>query len=368
MERNEILAGTAIAVLAAVGVGQLYLDKGAMKTPEPVGQAQTQPQTPQEVRPISIDEVVSGFMTSLEQGEDTSKLVALTGLLDELESPAFANAVMSADTAEPFAKAAIAAVTVSTEAETPEIAELRRRAAGFIAARTHGPSSKEWILKLLDEGGAEIRAEIVRNIGRPHGVRGKAVYEKLVAIGDKIPTKDLAPALVRLGGKKAGEPIVARMKASDDWKEIGACVTALQDIGEPELLGAAFERLDQTGLLEKGEKLPWISGTMFSAFIEKAEGANLRNGLRAAKTRPALVKHAVDAVKRGLDSSDPQTRLVAAAAVTKGVVAKVITIEDGEKMLSGRLSAETEPVLKAELTGGLDHLRGLIPQSPVGQQ
>lgn len=363
MNRNEVIVGSAIAVLAAVGLGQLYLDKGAQGDESPLKTAAREPAPmPQETRPITADEIVSGFMTSLQEGDAVQKTVALAGLLDELESPTYKKAALSPETAEPLAQAAIAAVTVSTEAETPELGALRRRAAGFIAARTKGPSSKEYVLKMLEEGDAEMRAEIVRGVGRPHGVRGKAVFEKIQDLGAKnaVPAADLVGALQRLGGKKAIEPIVAQLKAADHWKTIGACVTALQEYQDPSLLGPSFERLDQTGLLEKNEKMPWISAPLFGAFMEKAEGASLRNGLRAAKTRPSLVKNAVEAVKRGLESGEPETRRVAAEAVRKAVVAKVVTVQDGETMLSGRLSRETEPVLKAELTGGLDQMRGLV--------
>lgn len=368
MNRTEVIVGSAIAVLAAVGIGQLYLDKGAMREAPQPKQVAAAPQPNPETMPITADEVVAGFMTSLEQGGDDQKIVALTGLLDELQGPTYAKAVLSDDTGEPLAKAAIAAITVSTEAETPEIGALRARVAGFIAARTHGPSSKEFVLKMLDEGAPEVRAEIARSVGRPHGVRGKAVFEKIKELGEKsqLPVGDLVGALQRLGGKKGVEPIVAALKGAEQWKDIGACVAALQDYQDPALLGPAFERLDQTGLLENHEKMPWISAKLFGAFMDKAEGASLRDGLRAAKTRPSLVKNAVDAVKRGLDSAEPETRRVAAEAVRKAVIGKVIEAKDGEAMLAGRLGHETEPVLKAEFSGALEQVRGAMPKE--GQQ
>ena len=134
------------------------------------------------------------------------------------------------------------------------------------------------------------------------------------------------------------------------------------------MLGPSFERLGQLGILEKKEKLPWISASLYGKFMEKADGAALRDGLRAAKTRPSLVAHAVDAVKRGLDDGNAETRRVAAEAVRKAVIAKVMTPQDGEAMLAGRLGKETEPVLKAEFTGALDQVRGVMPKPPVTQQ
>jgi hypothetical protein len=367
MNRTEVLTGSAIAVLAAVGLGQLYLDKGAMREIPQKPLAQAQPQTPQETQPITADEVVANYMTGLEQGDDAQKIVALTGLLDELESPTYAKAVLSDETAEPMAKAAIAAVTVSTEAETPEIGALRARTAGFIAGRTRGPSAKEYVLKMLDEGAPEIKGAIAQNVGRPHGVRGKAVFQKLQEQAGKnaVPARDAAAALVRLGGKKAIETITAQLKSADHWKDVGACVAALQDYQDPAFLGVSFERLDQLGLLEKNEQLPWISAKLFGQYMEKAEGAALRNGLRAAKTRPSLVKSSLEAVKRGLDSAEPETRRVAAEAVRKAVIGKVIEPKMGEELLASHLGKETEPVLKAEFTGALEQVRGVMPKEGV---
>jgi len=374
MNRNEVIAGSALAVLAALGLGQLYLDRGAQREPPKpkeiaaVSQAQEdQHPTEAETKPISIDEVVSGFMTSLEQGTPEQKLVALTGLLDEVEGPTYAKSQPSPETSEPMSKAAIAAVTVSTEAETPEIGQLRDRLVHFMASRAHDAVSKKYVLDQLDNGTPEIRAEIARGLAKPGAMHGKEVFEAVVARKDQLPGESLPAALRRAGGKKAIEPIVDVMKNSDQWKTIGACVTSLQDYDDPVLLGAAFERLEQTGLLDKNEKLPWISPKLYGKFMEKADGTPLQRGLRAAATRPSLLKVAVEAAKRGLDSSDPETRRVAAMAVRKAVVGKVLEAKDGEAILAGRLDHETEPVLKAELTGGLQQVRDLI-RGPVGQQ
>lgn len=372
MNRKEMIAGSAIAVLAAVGIGQLYLDKGALheQHPKEIAEAPKPEATPAETQPIPVDEVVSSFMTSLENGTFEQKTVALIGLLDELDGPAYAKARLHDDTAGPLAKAAAAVVTVSTETQTPELAELRKRTAGFIAGRTRGADAKAFVLQALEEGPADVRAEIAKNIGRPFGVRGRDVFAKVKDLGEKgqIPVQVLADALRRLGGKNGIEPIMSAMKSADQWKDVAACATALQDYKQPELLGAAFERLEQIGTLDKNEKLPWISPALFGLYMEKAEGSALQRGLRAAMTRPSLVKVSMDSVKRGLESKEPETRRVAAEAVRKAVIGKVIDAKEGETLLTGRLGVETEPVLKAQLTGGLEQVRGLMPQAPQGQQ
>lgn len=370
MERKTVIAGSAIAVLAAVGIGQLFLDHSAAPQAQdkPLARAEQPPVVaPEEIKPVSVDEVVSGYMTGLEEGDQEQKLVSLTSLLDELEGPTYEKAVLSDDTAEPLVKAAVAAVTVSSDTETPEIGALRARTAGFIAGRARGSAAKAYVLKVLDEGTPELRDAVARNVGRPHGVRGKAVFDKLQELAGKneLPARDLAAALERLGGKKALEPVTAMLKSATDYRDVGACVTALQDSQDPAVLGPSLERLGQLGLLEKNEKLPWLSARLFGQFMEKAEGAALRDGLRAAKTRPSLVKAAVEAVKRGLDSKEPETRRVAAEAVRKAVIAKVLDPKAGEAMLASHLGSETEPVLKAEFTGALEQVRGVTPQEGV---
>ena len=83
-------------------------------------------------------------------------------------------------------------------------------------------------------------------------------------------------------------------------------------------------------------------------------------------SRPGLVK--IEHLKTALDSPDADTRKAAVAAVKKAVVAKAIDAQTGETMLANRLQTETEPVLKAELTGGLERVRGLLPPVKTSQQ
>lgn len=73
-------------------------------------------------------------------------------------------------------------------------------------------------------------------------------------------------------------------------------------------------------------------------------------------------------VEKGLQSPDPDTRRYAAIAVKKAVVAKIVDAKQGQTLLAGRLQVETEPVLKAELTGGLERIHTLLEQKETGVQ
>ncbi len=376
MNRKEVIVGSAIAALAVMGFGQIYLDKGALREAPPAKphtdavQTASSEQAQAETKPITVDELVSGFMTSLEQGTQDQKEESLTSLLDQLESPEYKKAVLDPDTAEPFVKAAVAAVTVSTEAETPELGALRARLAYFVAGRAHGESAKAFVLDQLEKGSPEVKAQLARGLSRAGGVRGRDVFDSLAKAGQAgaIPGEILPGALRRVGGKNAVEPIETLMKGSSDWKTVDACVIALQEGSDPAVLGPSFERLEQIGTLEKNEKLPWISPKLFGAYMQNADGSAFQRGLRAAASRPALLKVSIDAAKKGLDSSDAETRRLSAQVVRKAVIAKILSPQDGESMLAGRLLHETEPVLKAELTGGLEQVRGLMPKAPQGQQ
>lgn len=357
MTRNEVIVGSMIGVLAVAGIGQIYFDKGALRQPQKPA-VSPEPAT-EETRPVTIHEVVSNFLPNLEQGLDEQKRLALGGLLDQLESPEYAKAAVPEDLAQPLAAAAASIVSVSTDAA--ELAGLRRRAAYMIAGRTQSQASKAFVLEQLVQGSDEVRAEILRGLARPGGVLGRDVFAAVKDVGEKgaFPPSVVAPALRRLGGLKSVEPVVAMMGKTSDWKEVGACVTALQDLQEPSVLGPALERLDALGLLEKGPMLPWISPKLFGKHIDQAQGAALARGLKAAKTRPSLVKVSLEAVKRGLESQDNETRRVAAETVRKAVLGRVIQTKAGQTMLAARLDRETEPEIKAQLTGGLKELEQL---------
>jgi hypothetical protein len=359
MTRNEVIAGSMVAVLTFAAVGELCFDKEAKPKQTAPGQAVA---AAVEAAPASVEDAVSGLMSRLEGGSAEQRQAALASLLDQLESDAYAKETLAPELTEPLVKAAVAALSVSTESETPEAGPLRLRAALFVASRTHGETSKKFVLESLASGPLELRGEIARGVGRPEGVKGGDVFAAVKELGEKgeIPGDVLPGALRRLGGKKAVEPILAVLAKAERWKDVGACVTALQDYQDPALIGPALERLDQLKMLDN-PKLPWMSPKLFNAYLDKAEGASLARGLRAAKTRPALVS--LDAVKRGLESSDADTRRVAAEAVRKAVIKRVLQAKDGETLLTSRLARETEPVIKAELTGGLQQVRELMPEA-----
>jgi hypothetical protein len=220
----------------------------------------------------------------------------------------------------------------------------------------------------MAEGPQELREEAVARVGSPRGVRGPSVYAKVRELADKglVPDELLPSALRRTGGLKARDPLVAILKSTDSAKLVNGCAIALQDYRDPALMGDVLERLEQVGRLDSAGKMPWISAPLLDAYMKTADKAQFRRGLMAMAARPGLAK--IEHLKTGLVSPDVETRKIAATAVKKAVIAKVVDAEEGEAMLAGRLQTETEPVLKAELTEGMERVRGLLPAPKTTQQ
>lgn len=366
MNRLEAAAGISVIALVAAGLGQKYLELDKLAhASDPVKQV-VPDETASAKAGSTLDAAVQTFVTSTQESADAERLTHLGELLSAVDGPELAAEDLDADTAEAFAKNVVAVLEKNPD-DTKEGVELRRRAVGFLASRVNAPSSKAYVLKVMDEGPQALREEAVARAGSPRGVRGASVYAKVRELADKglIPDEILPAALRRTGGLKARETLVTLMKSTDSAKIISGCVIALQDYHDPALLGSALERLEAVGRLDSAGKLPWISAALLDQHMKTADKASFRRGIAAMAARPSIAK--IEHLKTGLDSPDAETRRIAAVAVKKAVVAKVVDAQTGETLLAGRLQTETEPVLKAELTGGLERVRGMIPQK-TGQQ
>ena len=121
-------------------------------------------------------------------------------------------------------------------------------------------------------------------------------------------------------------------------------------------------------MLDSAGKMPWLSPALLDEHLKSADKSQMRRGMIAMATRPVLVKTGIAHVEKGLQSPDADTRRYAAVAVKKAVVAKFVDAKQGETLLAGRLQVETEPVLKAELTGGLERIHSVLEQKETGVQ
>ncbi len=358
MTRLEAVAGLAVFSLLAGGVGHKYLQLRALaETPDPQGAVELA----RESRPIvSVDSVLQAYLMESDQIAEGDRLSRLGGLLTVLESTPLSTSPVDGEVGETLAKTILAVVGASTD-DSPEGLELRRRAVAVVVGRTSGPESKDYALKVLTDGPQTLRDEALRQLGRAGGVRGPEFFAKvreLQAAGN-VPESILPGALRRSGGVKAKEPLLELLAATSSKRLIAGCAVALQDYRDPVLLGPVLERLEQLGMLDAGVKMPWLSAPLLSAHLENADGARLRRGMMAVRARPALARTLVTRLDAGLSAPDAETRRVAGQAVRNAVAAKTLDLAKGESLLAGRVESETEPVLKAELTGNLEHIRGL---------
>jgi len=366
MNRMEAVAGIGVIALVAAGLGQKYVELSKLaQTPDP-----QKPERPQlaakSPEPQGLDTAVHAFLASEETAADADKLVHLGELIAAIDGPTFETQDLDADTNEAMAKAIVEAIERNPD-DSKEGLELRRRAVGLLAGRVPSPTSKAYVLKVMDEGPQELRDEVFARVGSPRGVRGASVYAKVRELADKglVPDEILPQALRRTGGLKAREVLATLLKSTDSAKLVNGCAIALQDYRDPAVIGDVLERLEQVGRLDSAGRMPWISAALLDQHMKTADRAQFRRGITAMAARPSLAK--IEHLKTAISSEDPETRRIGAEAVKKAVIAKVVDAETGEAMLAGRLQTETEPVLKAELTGGLERVRSLLPQKASQQ-
>ena len=368
MNRIEAFAGISLTALVLGGLGHKYGELSKLAKTVPPSKAP--PRLQAELRPArTVDSAIASYLYNAEVAVEGDKIVNLGALLAALESPEFDGEEIDAVTAESLAKTIVAILDKPGDGG-PQDLELRRRAAGFLAGRVSGKTSKEFVLKEMSDGPSEVRAEIFKRVGSPLGVRGSSVYAKVKELSDKglVPDTLLPSVLRRTGGVKAKDSLMALMSSTDNVKLIVGCAISLQDYRDPEVVGKILERLEQVGRLDSAGKMPWISPVLLDEHLKSADRVSFRRGMMAMAARPAMVKAGIVHVEKGLQSPDGDTRRYAAIAVKKAVVAKIVDAKQGEALLAGRLQVETEPVLKAELIGGLERVRSLMEQAPTGVQ
>lgn len=365
MKLIKAVAGASLVVFVALGLAQKYNDLSTLaRTPPPDKELLADIQL--ETRP---QRTLAAAIAEYQSGSEAEKRVHLANLLATVDSPAFDGVKLDVVTAEALSRAVVAGLPARVDGE-PDDVELRRRAAGFLAGRVPGKTSRDFVLKALEDGPAEVRLEALKRVGSPSGVRGRAVFAMIQELGERglVPDEVYPAALRRTGGLKAKDGLVAIFTSTDSRTLINGCAISLQDYHDPELIGTILERLEQVGMIDSTAKLPWLSASLLNEHLKSADKAALRRGMIAISVRPSLGKLSIEHVEKGLQSPDPDTRRYAAVAVKKAVVAQVIEARQGENLLAGRLQVETEPVLKAELTGGLERIHSLLGRKVTGVQ
>ena len=358
MNRIEAVAAVSLAALIVGGLGRKYgeLSKLAATPPPSKDRRQT------ELRPVrTVDSAIASYLYNA--GSPSRAQDRQLGLvLAALESPEFDGERSTPSPPKPGQdrrRAREAATAGRRMSARPSSVPGRPR-----LRKTSRLRLKRWRMAPRDTD------EALKRVGSPLGVRGSSVYAKVRELGEKglVPDAVYPAVLRRTGGVKAKDVLVTLMTSTDSSKLIAGCAISLQDYRDPELIGKILERLEAVGMIDSAGKMPWISPALLDEHLKSADKASFRRGMMAMATRPGLVKTGIVHVEKGLQNTDADTRRYAAVAVKKAVVTKMIDAKQGEALLAGRLQVETEPVLKAELTGGLERIHSLLEQKETGVQ
>lgn len=360
MNRIGLVLGSCLAALGLIGVGHLYLTELSQEPQAVIRTPSAQKPREELKRVLTAEERVGEFLVRISAASQEKKVELLGGLFTELEGPEFAQARLSRAGQEVLAEAVLG--VVSGLAEGPETLPVRQKAVLVLASRTDVESSRAFIEAALENGPQELRTAALKGLGSPGGLRGKTVYAKVLETSQKglAPGTLVPQALRRTGGKEGSDAILELMRSTSDWTTINACAVALQDYQKPGVIGEILARLEAVGSLEDPKRLPWFGRRLFGEWLKTAEGADFSRGLKVMKEKPTLVKGALDAAEKALGHSDPVLRGLAGEAIERAVEGRSLDPETGEKLLSGRLGVETEPMLRAQLSGGLEKVRDML--------
>ncbi len=357
MNRTLMIIGGCFTALALIATAHLF----ETEDPQPAALAVAQPAAlpDQTAEPLTVDEIVQALSPGVEEGDLGSRLAALGELIEELQSPAFSRDPFSPESSERLVMAVEGVLVWPPEEDIPKVIP---QAVDLIVSRTSSPASEAFASRLILEGSGPLRAAVLRKVGTRGGLRSGEIYDLLLDLNEKgdLPYRELPEALRRLGGRKAFAPIQELFWSSDDPAMIAHCAVSLQNYHRTEVMEEILERLDETGILSKRGLMPWIDRKAFGRFLKEAREDSVVRGLKAIGTRPSLIRGSLPVVERELESADPAVRRIAAAAIKKAVARRIIAAEKGEELLAGRLERETEPVLRAELTGGLSLAREFL--------
>lgn len=349
MNRNQVVAGLSVTAMGILLVSKFNSLIRIADTPDPVKHVYAQGEDA--IGTDAMDALIHSFTQSASAAD---RPAALASLLDNLESDRYADEKITGDLGEEFAAAVVKTVAGISD-DSKDSIELRRRAVAILSSRDSAPSSKEFVIKTIGEGSPEMRSEALGGVGKPGGVRGPEVFAAVDGVARKGEIDLALPgALRRTGGNKAKKELVTLINSTDNVKFVNACAVALQDYRDPVLLDVALTRIDALGRLGSNST-PWIGKELFNQYLAHADAVQLRRGITVMSARPSLAD--VTYLKPGMESSDMQTRRLAAIAVRKAVLAKTIDFEQGVALLQNRLTAESEPSLKAELMASLQGMQ-----------
>lgn len=187
--------------------------------------------------------------------------------------------------------------------------------------------AKPFILRVLERGTKDERAEAFRGLGSPGGISGDDLYAKIEDLARRAIITDQAKTtyLARIDNERALTSILKEVRSTRDKRKFLYSAWTLQNTyRNPKNYKDILPRLKELGLTQresfdgKSDGLFWVNAELLAAYIDIAQGSDLRLALEmmaehAALTRPA----SAPALMRRLEHADPAIRALAAQALEK---------------------------------------------------
>lgn len=187
--------------------------------------------------------------------------------------------------------------------------------------------AKPLILRILDRGSKEQRAEALRGIGSTGGVSGDDLYAKIEDLARRKIITDQAKTtyLARIDKERALIKILVELRSTSDKRKFLYSAWTLQDnYGRPTDFKEILPRLKELGLTErrsfdgKSDGLFWINADLLAAYIDIAQGGDLKLALGMMAQHGSLTSSAgAPALMRRLEHAEPEIRVLAAQALVK---------------------------------------------------
>lgn len=225
---------------------------------------------------------------------------------------------------------------------------------------------KPFILRILDRGTEGERTEALRALGAPGGISGPEIYTKVEELARRGVIKQEAKTtyLARIDKARALPQILNEISSTSDKRVFLYNAWALQDYYKrPEDFKKTIPRIKHFGLAKKGSfdgksnGLFWIDAKLLAAYVDTAQGEDLRLALELMNQHSALIRPtSVPALSKQLDAADRRIRILVGQALE---TAADYTLEDAsgiKALLRGAVDKEQDAEVKRLLQDSVSRI------------
>lgn len=226
--------------------------------------------------------------------------------------------------------------------------------------------AKPFILRLLDRGNKEERAEALRGLGSPGGVSGNDLYDKIEDLARRKIITDEAKTtyLSRIDKNRAIIKILDELRSTKDKRKFLYRAWTLQDsYRRPADFKEILPRLKELGLTQsrsfdgKSDGLFWVNADLLAAYVDIAQGNDLKLALEMMAQYGSLTRPAsAPALMRRLGHADPQIRVLAAQALEKVMGRSLADKKSINAALDSALQKESDPQAKKSIQDAISRI------------